>query len=107
MTSFGEYLRKIRLEHNLTLTQMGAKLSIDSANLSKIENGKRDFDEKKLAVLAKEFNIEINEIKKEFYSEKIARIIYKEEDAFDLLKIAEKKVKYLKSINVKQSKIEL
>ena len=107
MTSFGKYLRKIRLDHKLTLTQMGAKLGIDSANLSKIENGKRDFDEKKIAALAKEFNIEINEIKKEFYSEKIARIIYKEEDAFDFLKTAEKKVKYLKSINVKQSKIEL
>ena len=71
MTSFGEYLRKIRLEHNLTLTQMGAKLSIDSANLSKIENGKRDFDKKKIAVLAKEFNIEINEIKKSFIVKKL------------------------------------
>ena len=100
MTSFGKYLREIRLENNLTLTQMGAKLGIDSANLSKIENGKRNFDEKKIVVLAEEFNIDINEIKKEFYSEKIAKIIYKEKDAYDFLKIAEIKVRYFKSINV-------
>jgi len=107
MKLFGKFLRKIRLDNNLTLTQMGAKIGIDSANLSKIENGKRDFDEKKIVILSKEFNISINEIKKEYYSEKIAKIIYKEKDAYEFLKLAETKVKYFKSINVKQSKIEL
>ena len=50
--SFGEYIRKLRTEMGLTLTQLGAKLDLDSANLSKIENGKRDFDEKRLKKMA-------------------------------------------------------
>ena len=47
-TTFGEYIRLLRNENELTLTQLAAKLNLDSANLSKIENGKRDFDEKRL-----------------------------------------------------------
>ena len=50
--SFGEYIRKLRNKRNLTLTQLAAMLDLDSANLSKIENGKRDFDEKKLEKLS-------------------------------------------------------
>ena len=38
---FGEYIRNLRTEKGFTLTQLGAKLDLDSANLSKIENGKR------------------------------------------------------------------
>ena len=52
-TTFGEYIRLLRNENELTLTQLAAKLNLDSANLSKIENGKRDFDEKRLPKLAK------------------------------------------------------
>jgi len=47
-TSFGEYIRKLRTENGMTLTQLAAQLELDSANLSKIENGKREFDEKRL-----------------------------------------------------------
>jgi transcriptional regulator with XRE-family HTH domain len=42
--TFGEYIRLLRNENELTLTQLAAKLNLDSVNLSKIENGKRDFD---------------------------------------------------------------
>ena len=55
--SFGEYIRHLRTKDELTLTQLGAKLDLDSANLSKIENGKRDFDEKRLTLLAQVFEL--------------------------------------------------
>mgnify|MGYP000152039407 FL=1 len=42
--NFGEYIRKLRTENGLTLTQLGAKLGIDSGALSKIETGKKEFD---------------------------------------------------------------
>ena len=62
--SFGNFIKTLRVENNLTLTQLAAKLDLDSANLSKIENGKRDFDEKRLILLSETFDIEIDEIKK-------------------------------------------
>ena len=58
-TTFGEYIRLLRNENELTLTQLAAKLNLDSANLSKIENGKRDFDEKRLPKLAKIFKLNL------------------------------------------------
>lgn len=43
--TFGEYIKKLRTDNGLTLTQLAFQLDLDSANLSKIENGKREFDE--------------------------------------------------------------
>lgn len=70
---FGEYIKELRTEKGLTLTQLGAKLNLDSANLSKIENGKREFDEKRLTQLAEVFNLDLQELKQSFlaiYSQK-------------------------------------
>ncbi|MGL6119997.1 MAG: helix-turn-helix domain-containing protein, partial [Fusobacteriaceae bacterium] len=64
--NFGSFIKKLRVENNLTLTQLAAKLDLDPANLSKIENSKRDFDEKRLVLLSDAFNIKIDEIKKEY-----------------------------------------
>ena len=46
MKDFANYLKHLRLETKLTQTQFAAKLNIDTAALSKIENGKKDFGEK-------------------------------------------------------------
>jgi len=105
--SFGSFIKGLRLNSNLTLTQLAAKLDLDSANLSKIENGKRDFDEKRLPLLSTAFNIELDEIKKEYYSDFIARKIYNSNCSEEILLFAEEKVKYLRSINTKQINLDL
>ena len=99
---FGEYIKQLRTEKGLTLTQLGAKLNLDSANLSKIENGKRDFDEKRLTQLAEVFNLDIQELKTEFFSDLFAKKLYESSSSTDALILAEKKVKYLRQINIKQ-----
>jgi len=68
-TTFGEYIRLLRNENELTLTQLAAKLNLDSANLSKIENGKRDFDEKRLSKLAKIFKLDLTELRNEYVTD--------------------------------------
>ncbi len=105
--SFGSFIKKLRVENNLTLTQLAAKLDLDSANLSKIENGKRDFDEKRLVLLSDTFKIEIDELKKEYFSDFIARKIYDSNCSEEILLVAEEKVKYLRSINTKQINLDL
>lgn len=102
---FGEYIKQLRNEGGFTLTQLGAKLDLDSANLSKIENGKRDFDEKRLLQLASVFNLDLDKLKTEFFSDFIAKKLYQNECSTDALIVAEEKVKYLKQINVKQEKL--
>jgi transcriptional regulator with XRE-family HTH domain len=105
--SFGSYIKKLRVENNFTLTQLAAKLDLDSANLSKIENGKRDFDEKRLVLLSDTFKIEIDELKKEYFGDFIARKIYDSNCSEEILLVAEEKVKYLRSINTKQINLDL
>ncbi|NTW33805.1 MAG: helix-turn-helix transcriptional regulator [Bacteroidetes bacterium] len=103
--SFGEYIKRLRTNKGFTLTQLAAKLGIDSANLSKIENGKREFDEKRLNKLAKTFSLNIEELKEEFFSEKIAKKIYETNCSVKTLILAEEKVKYMKAKNIKQGNL--
>ena len=104
--SFGEYIRQLRTAKGLTLTQLGAKLGIDSANLSKIENGIRGFDEKRLLKLSFVFNLDIENLKTEFFSELFAKKIYENKCSVETLYLAEEKLKYLKSKNSKQLKFD-
>ena len=99
--TFGEYIKRLRTENGLTLTQLAAKLDLDSANLSKIENNKREFDERRLTLLSKVFDLDIAELRTEFFSDLIAKKIYENNCDEQTLVLAEEKVDYLKSKKVK------
>ena len=94
-TSFGKYIRKLRIEKGLTLTQLAAQINLDSANLSKIENGKRTFNENRLEILSDAVNVDLNTIKSEFYSDYIAQKLYNSDCLDETLILTEQKVKYL------------
>jgi len=94
--TFAEYIHKLRRDNNLTLTKLAAALDIDQSTLSKIENNKRNVTEDLLPKLSKIFSLDFKQLEKEFYSEKIAEILYKEEDTKDLMKLAEEKAKYFR-----------
>ena len=103
--TFGEYIKQLRTDNGLTLTQLAFQLDLDSANLSKIENGKREFDEKRLEKLATAFNLDIEKLKTEYFGEQFAKKMYQYNCSSETLIVAEEKVNYLKNINVKQAKI--
>ena len=103
--NFGEYIRKLRTQNNFTLTQLGAKLGIDSGALSKIETGKKDFDERCLEKLASTFELDIEELKTEYFGDQFAKKMYQYNCSPKTLIVAEEKMNYLKNINVKQGKI--
>ncbi|MBL7765131.1 MAG: helix-turn-helix transcriptional regulator [Chitinophagaceae bacterium] len=98
--TFGEYIKRLRTENELTLTQLAAKLELDSANLSKIENNKREFDEKRLELLANVFSLDLAQLRTEFFSDIIAKKIYENNCDSKTLILAEQKVEYLKSKNL-------
>jgi transcriptional regulator with XRE-family HTH domain len=97
--TFGEYIKGLRTESEMTLTQLAAKLDLDSANLSKIENNKREFDEKRLELLANVFHLDLAQLRNEFFSDIIAKKIYDNNCDSETLILAEQKVEYLKSKN--------
>lgn len=97
--TFGEYIKRLRTENGFTLTQLAAKLDLDSANLSKIENNKREFDKKRLTLLSEVFHLDISILRTEFFSDLIAKKIYNNNCDEQTLALAEEKVAYLKSKN--------
>lgn len=98
-TTFGEYIRLLRTEKELTLTQLAAKLNLDSANLSKIENGIRDFDEKRLPNLARIFGLSLKELREEYLTDQLGKKIYETNCTKQLLKVAEEKAEYRRTLN--------
>lgn len=97
-TIFGEYIRELRTENELTLTQLAAKLNLDSANLSKIENNKRDFDKKRLPLLAEIFDLNLTDLENEYISDLLGKQIYEYNCSKQLLKVAEAKAEYRRTL---------
>lgn len=105
-TTFGEYIRQLRTDKGYTLTELAALLKLDSANLSKIENGKREFNEKRLNKLATALDLDFEKLKTEYFGDQFAKKMYEHNCSKETLMVAEEKVNYLKSINVKQVEIK-
>jgi HTH-type transcriptional regulator, competence development regulator len=103
--TFGEYIHKLRSDSGLTLTKLAAALDIDQSTLSKIENGKRNVPVEVLPKLSTVFQIDLKKLEHEYFSEKIAEIIYLQEEPKQLLKVAEEKAKYMRMKNQEQGKI--
>lgn len=106
MHNFGEYIRHLRKGRGLTLTQLAAKLNLDSANLSKIENSKRELDEKRIAILCGIFGLDFEEVTKDFLSEKYAKEVLSKGLRSDVFDLAFRKFEYYKENLSKQGKLE-
>lgn len=104
--SFGEYIHKLRIENNLTLTKLAAALDIDQSTLSKIENQKRSVSEEIIPKLADIFSLDVEQLEKEFLSEKIAELIYKKNNTADLLSLAKEKADYYKITKATQGLLQ-
>lgn len=97
MKTIGEIIRGHREEKGMLLRQLAALLEIDSAILSKIERGERKATKEQIIKIADIFGIKQNEMLIQYLSEKIAYEIADEETAKLVLKVAEKKVDYIKN----------
>ena len=76
MSEFALFLKELRMNSGYTQTQFAAKLGIDTAALSKIENGKKHLDPNRLTIIAEEFNINLDFLKANYFGEKMALELY-------------------------------
>lgn len=97
----GEIIRQQRESKGLLLRQVAAYLDIDQAILSKIERNERKPTKVHIIKLAEFLKLDKDELIVQFMSDKIAYEIADEECAKRVLKVAEKKVNYLKSHSTK------
>ncbi|MFN5070944.1 MAG: helix-turn-helix domain-containing protein [Cyclobacteriaceae bacterium] len=97
METLGQIIKSKRESKNLLLRQVAAYLDIDQAILSKIEKGDRKPTKDNISKLSEILEIDREELMVQFLSEKIAYEIVEEDCASRALKVAEKKIKYIKS----------
>ena len=98
-TNFGENLRTLRESAGLTLREVALTINIDSSLLAKIERNQRSPTRHLIKNLASFFNINERELLTEFLSDQIAYKILDEEGDINILKVAEEKVSYLKTLH--------
>lgn len=97
METIGQILRNKRQALGLLLRQVSAYVDIDQAILSKIERNERKPTKEMLEKLAEILKLDKDELLVQFISDKIAYEIADEDCASKVLKVAKKKIKYLKS----------
>jgi len=97
MELFGETIRRLRKERNLTLRKVSSFLDIDQAVLSKIETGHRRASREIVVKLAELFSVTQEELLINWLSDKV---LYQVEEyneiALEALQVAEEKMKYRK-----------
>lgn len=96
ITSFGEFIRQLREEAELPLRKVAAQLDIDPSLLGKIERNERQPTKEVISGIAKIFKQDEKKLHQEYVSDQIAYRILEEEADIETLKVAEKKVEYLK-----------
>jgi len=96
--SFGETIKKLRKNRQLPLREVADALNIDTSMLGKIEKNSRKPTKQLIGKIAKFFNVNHKDLLITFLSDTVAYQVMDEEDsAIKVLKVAEKKVKYLKT----------
>jgi transcriptional regulator with XRE-family HTH domain len=96
ITSFGEFVRSLRVKKRLSLREVAQIIGIDTSLLGKIERNQRHPTKAQIKHVAKFFELDEKQMIKELLSDQFAFRIIKEQVDLDTLKVAEKKVEYLK-----------
>ena len=97
VTTFAEQVRTLREEAHLSLREVAEEIGIDTSLLGKIERNERQPTKEQIKQVAMYFKLDEREMMKEYLSDQIAYRILEEEADLDTLKVAEKKVQYLKT----------
>ncbi len=95
--TFGETVKNLREEKNLPLREVAEALKIDTSMLGKIEKNNRKPTKQLIEKFAKFFKVSDKDLTIAFLSDAVAyQVMDGEAYASEVLKVAEKKVKYLK-----------
>lgn len=98
ITTFGAYLRDIREVSGQTLREVATNIGIDPSLLAKIERNERRPTKQLIKRVATFFKVNEKDLQNEFLSDQIAYKILNEEADLNILKVAEKKVSYIKTL---------
>jgi len=96
--SLGTQIRYLRENAEMPLRKLAALLDIDQSTLSKIERNERKANLQLIAEIAKIFKVNKKELLVNFYSDIVSYEIEEEKDYSEILKLAEAKIEYKRSL---------
>ncbi|SHF81891.1 Helix-turn-helix [Flavobacterium fluvii] len=99
METFGDIIKTERESRSLLLRQVASALEIDQAIISKFERGERKPTKEQVEKFAEFYNLDKNKLITSWLSDQIAHTILYEENIGEVLKVAEEKALYLKTIH--------
>ena len=99
METFGDIIKNKRESKGLILRQVASALDIDQAIVSKFERGERKPSKEQVEKFAEFYNLDKNKLITSWLSDQIANTILYEENIGEVLKVAEEKAIYLKTIH--------
>jgi transcriptional regulator with XRE-family HTH domain len=97
--SIGEHIRSLREIQNLSLREVSNQIGIDTSLLGKIERDIRKPTSEQLVQLSIFFKLDENLLMRQNLSDQLAYQIINANADVDILKVAEKKIEYLKKRN--------
>lgn len=103
ITTFGEYIKKSRVDIGYTLKKVATQLDIDTSTLGKIERGERNLSENLLMSISDILKKEQKELINYYYSSKITQDLKNYPHFKDVLEIAARQIE-LNSSNLNRKK---
>lgn len=98
--SFGETIRDLRTEKQLTLREVAEYLKIDTSMLGKIEKNNRKPTKQFIKDISNLFNISEDILTVAHLSDTVAYAVLEEELANEVLKVAEEKINYYNKVKI-------
>ncbi|MGE0931449.1 Fic family protein [Peijinzhouia sedimentorum] len=99
MKTLGNFLEELRLAKGLVIRELSAISGIDAALISKFEKGKRIPTEANIKSLSLGLDIDFEALRKKWLEERIVNLVKYEQDASEILALAESRAEYLLSEN--------
>lgn len=89
---FAQKVKSLREEHGYVQRQIAALLDIDTPMYSRIERGERFAKEEHIAILAKYYNIDEDELRQLWLADKVYDVIAGESSANEVLSIVSESI---------------
>lgn len=96
VSSFGEQVRSLREQKNISLRVAAFSIGLDASLLGKIERNERQATKEQIKLVAKFFSCDEKILIEENLSDQLAYKIIEADADREILKVAEKKIEYLK-----------
>lgn len=92
--TIGQKIKELREDNQMLQRELAHELKVGDAYLSKIENNQKKIKKEHLLILSKIFNYPYVKLETLWLANQVYDIIKNEELAIEILKVAEKEIKY-------------